>query len=77
MERGLRMRENGGGRGEVPAGSDTYAPGDRVICNGVAGTIVSVDHERGTVGICWGDGSYYVVWSENALGMRRLWPWET
>jgi hypothetical protein len=70
------MRKGDHGRRAVPPGRDTYAVGDRVVCNGVFGSVVSVDPDRGTVGIKWGDGAYYVVWSENALGMRRAFPWE-
>jgi hypothetical protein len=70
------MRESGEGRDALQAGGYAYTPGDRVVCNGVFGDVVSVDPAAGTVGIRWGDGSYYVVWSSNALGMRKVWPWE-
>lgn len=74
------MWESGDGRGTLPAGGNTFAPGDRVIAlaaPGRTGVVASVGRRTdGCLEIVWSTEHGAVVWPVDEDRLRKALPWE-
>lgn len=76
MERGLCMRKNSDGRGEVQ--TRRYASGEVVFgaIDGYPGRVISLDPDTRTVTVQWDEGGLPVVYPMDTIMIRKRWPWE-
>lgn len=81
MGRGLCVRSDGNDGDQMfPWGHApelSYAVGDTVYSGDIAGRVVSLDSEHGTIGIVWSDGDGgAITYPVDATYLRKAMPWE-